>query len=96
MKTIKFKDYDCYLVQQKYRNSGRVALQLIDSYDGSPVAMATVNIHYIELAPGEVIVKDWSENEGMLEALVNAGIVEDTGRVVRTGFVDANICKLLV
>lgn len=41
-------------------------------------------------------IKDWSENEGVLDSLVKAGVVKPTGRVQATGFVEAHEAELLV
>lgn len=48
-----------------------------------------------KLEPGCVWLKGWSENEGAVEALVEAGIVEPTGRTWPTGFVRAQEARLL-
>ena len=92
---VKFKDWECGLEFSKYQN-GRIAILLVDTTDGSPVTTASVNLPDEPLNDGEVFIKDWSENQGVLAALVAAGIVEDTGRTVRTGFVQANIVRILV
>lgn len=73
--------------------NGRTAIQLIGE-DG-PFAVATVNIPEAILAPDEVLIKDYSENEGMLQTLVTAGIVQVTDRGHRSGWVNIPICKLL-
>ena len=91
--TIRFKSWTCNLVRRRYRN-GRTALQLVDAEDGEPVANATVNLPEVDLAEDEVLVKDCSENEGMLAALTAAGAVEPTGRVVVSGFVTVPVCRL--
>jgi len=101
-KEIKFKNWNCKLVKNKYRN-GRTALELVaaeddeenEIFEGEPIANCTVNIHDIELNADEVCIKNYSENERMLETLVNAGIVKPTGINVETGFVSIPICKLL-
>ena len=96
---FKFNIWDCEIVKHKYSN-GRTALQLVsavdvdDVYKGEPIATATVNIPEMDLKENEVIIKDYSENEGMLEALVAAGIVVPTGRFVDSGFVTCPICIL--
>ena len=100
---VKFNVWNCEVIKKQYQN-GRVALQLIaiaddmdnDVYKGEPIAMATVNLPEVELADGEVFIKDYSENEGMLEALENAGVVKFTGQYVKSGFVIIPICKLLI
>lgn len=91
---IKFKCWNCKLIWKVYGND-RIALKLVDVVDGSPVATATVNIPEEKLLSGETLIKDYSENEGMLDALVEAGIVEDTGRKVKSGYVDIPVCRLL-
>ena len=45
--------------------------------------------------PGNVWLKDWSENEGVPEALVKAGLVELTGIQWATGFCEAKEARLL-
>lgn len=93
MTTVRFKNWACRVQEGRYGN-GRTALQLVDAEDGAPVATATVNLVDQPLAEGEVFVKDYAENAGMLDALTKAGIVEPTGERVRSGFVDIPKCKL--
>lgn len=39
-------------------------------------------------------VKSWSENEGLLEALLDAGLVKLTGQIQKQGFITASECEL--
>lgn len=73
MNKVIFLGEACSVKLGKYPN-GRTAIELICE-DGSPMATATINIPEIVLEPNEVILKTYSENEGMLEALREAGIV---------------------
>ena len=91
---VKFKVWDTIVRREEYAN-GRTALVLVDALDGSPIATASVNLPDVELAEDEVCIKDYSENEGMLDALVREGIVSETVRHVPSGFVTIPICKLL-
>jgi hypothetical protein len=91
MTTVRFLDTDCTVMKHKYGN-GRVALSLIDAE--GPVATATVNLPDAELGMNEILVKDWSENRGMMAALIEAGIVKPTGKTIRSGFVDVPVCEL--
>ena len=95
MKTVQFKHWNCNMVFAKYSN-GRTAIKLMDPETGEPIAVATVNIPECPLTGNEIIIKDYSENEGMLSALVNAGVIEDTGKTFPSGFITANICKLII
>ena len=73
---------DCVVVKTQYANNGRVALVLVDANDGAPVTVATVNFPEASLASDEAVIKDYSENDGVLDVLVKAKVVEPTDRVV--------------
>lgn len=94
-RAIEFDGYTCVIEVLRYQN-GRPALQLVDAYGGAPVATATVNLPDEVLEPGEVAIKDYSENEGMLAVLVKAGIVGAPVRTVTSGWVTVPICPLLM
>lgn len=71
---------------EEYANKGRTAISFYE--DGMPFARLTVNLPDQHLNEGEVFVKDWSENQGLVEALVEAGYLIPTGREVYVdGFV---------
>ena len=73
MNKVKFNGAECDVVFDQYEN-GRTAIRLTEN--GSPFATATINDPEIWLEPGQVIIKDYSENEGMVKALQDAGIVQ--------------------
>lgn len=91
---IHFQNYDCSLHFDRYAG-GAVAIRLHSATVG-PIATATVNIPGTVLDKDEVVIKDYSENAGILQSLVEAGVVARTDRTVRAGFALANICKLLI
>lgn len=91
IKKIRFKGIICVVQELKYEN-GRTSLRLSDAFDYSPVATATVNIPDRESPPNNVFIKSWGVNTGMLKALVDAGIIIDTGATALTGTRRANIC----
>lgn len=95
MKEVNFKGWQCEVLLKEYYNKNK-AIVLIDKYDKQLIATATVNIPEIQLEPDEVIIKDYSENEGMLKVLVDAGIVQPTGKKVTSGYVEMEICKLAI
>lgn len=92
--TVKFKKWECELKFKAYSN-GRTAIELVDHIDGSPIAVATVNLPDEPLDESEVFIKDYSENEGMLVALINANIISYPISFVESGFVTIPKCKLL-
>ena len=71
---VQFKEWKCVLEVGQYGN-GRVALSLVDAYDYSPIAKATVNLPDYPLAPNQVHIKNYSENAGIAEALEQAQVV---------------------
>lgn len=91
MTRVRFREFDC-TVQKRHYGNGRVALSLVD--EEGPVATATVNLPGAKLDPNQVAIKNYAENEGMLDALVTAGVVKPTGETVRSGFVEVPICEL--
>lgn len=93
---VKIRNSVCRVDLQRYAEGGRVAITLIDTSDGAPYATASVNMPEILLADDEVLIKDYSENRGMLAALEASGVVVRTGKAVRTGFVQIPVAKLLL
>ncbi len=94
MTRVHFRHWVCVIRKCEYGN-GRVALKLVDAEDGSPIATATVNLPDVPLGKNQVLIKNYSENEGMLDALVAAGVVKPTGKTIRSGYVEVPICELL-
>lgn len=90
---VKFWNWDCLVKTGSYSN-GRTAIYLVDMEDGSPVATATINMPDVELEDGEVVIKDYSENSGMFDALFEGGVVESVTRVIVTGYTLSPVCKL--
>jgi hypothetical protein len=77
---------DVVIQLHKYEN-GRTAIQLIDATDGEPYAVASVNMPNVLLADNEVLIKDYSENLGILDFLIKNNIVTPTPNGVNSGFV---------
>lgn len=92
---VKFKQWNCIADFTRYANNGRLAIQLFDEFSGERIAVATTNIEG-ELPDGFVALKVWSENAGMLEAMMEAGIVGKPEGYVQCGFATAPVCRVLV
>jgi hypothetical protein len=73
MQKVLFNGVECDVVFGEYEN-GRTAIKLTEQ--GSPFATATINDTSVHLDDGLVMIKDYSENTGMVQALQNAGIVQ--------------------
>ena len=97
MKTYTFETkygrwHGVQIVKAIYQETPRLYLGLI-TQGGEPLADITVWLRE-SLDDGEIIVKDWSENEGMAKWLEKNGIANRTGREVQTGYVQAPIMRL--
>jgi len=92
--TVTFLNTPCHLQFGRYTN-GRLAISLYN-VDGEPFTTATINVPAMPLAQNQVLIKDYDENEGLLAALESAGIVRTTGVRCRLGFVQADVCHLLI
>lgn len=78
----------------KYKN-GQTSMQLLDAEDGTPVATASIAMPELSLDENEIVVKDYSENEGMLDFLLENSIVEMCSEYVETGYHISSVVKLL-
>lgn len=95
MKIIKFNGEDCIVKKSKYINNDNLALVLMEigEYaDPSPIAYITVNTDD-KLDSDLSYVKDYSENEGMLEACQKAGLVKEILGVKQLGWVTAPLVR---
>jgi hypothetical protein len=106
MNVIEFKEWKCHCQFAKYGN-GRTAIQLMNAdpiddgeYISPPgteqIATATVNIPEVDLKDNEVIIKDYSENEGMLKSLILGNVVHMPHKYVKTGHVECPVCILKI
>tara|TARA_R100000008_G_C3515891_1_gene131299 strand:+ start:183 stop:524 length:342 start_codon:yes stop_codon:yes gene_type:complete len=107
MNRVKFCSWDCEVIPAKYRN-GIIALKLetMDPHGYPvPVAVATVNLEDYEdeilsaidaTGNNYTFIKDYSENEGMLDALVKAGIVSEPLGFYHTGYVTCPLVEVLI
>ena len=94
MKTVQFRGKKLTVEMAQYRN-GCTAIMLFDDEDEEPYAVASVALP-VRHPDGCVWVKDYSENTGMKDALVLAGIIApDAVATVHSGFVDISAHKLL-
>lgn len=72
----------------------RIAIELTEAETGELMCIATVNIPDVHIEVGQVIIKDYSENEGIFKTLCKAGIIEPTGKSISTGMVTCPIGRL--
>lgn len=80
----------------RYPSGGALAIQLV-SEEGPPESLVfSTNLVQsgAQLAANEFNVKSWSENEPFVAPLLATGLFEDTGRRVRSGFVESPIWRV--
>jgi len=79
-----------------YQENGALALVMLDAQDKQIVTVISINIPEVSLGEGEIVVKNYSENEGMALWLANNNIAAFTGSSVQLPHgVSCPIMKLL-
>lgn len=77
-----------------YENNGNTVLTAHDADTLDPITTLTVNV--MDLPNYLVTIKNWAENEGVLEWLVENNVIElDENYDVKTGFVTAQGARLV-
>ena len=90
--TLSGQTYTDVTVRHENYGDGCAALSVYDDHG----LVVTASVHLGEHpAPGHIWVKDWSENEGILDSLVAAGVIETTGRIAQSGFVTAHEARVV-
>ncbi len=86
MPKVKFLNYECTVVFDRYHN-GRIALRLAAG-PYNHIAVASVNLPKEPCPEGEIWIKDYSENTSMVDALTKAGVIDPMPTAItRSGFV---------
>lgn len=91
---IQYKEWESEVVFAPYMDNGNTAIQLSDPETGEHISTSTVNLGAI-FPQNVVLIKDWSENEGMIDALHQAGVIKpEVISKTPTGFVNAYAYEL--
>lgn len=95
MQHYSYHCYDIY-IEKKVLGDGQIKLQLIDAEDGLAVCTPTVILPVGTIDKGNVAIKDYSENEGILSWLFVNDIVGPVIEFIKQGYVTIYVCKLLI
>lgn len=76
-----------------YPDTYAIALSLITYENGYPEPYATPSRNFPELKPREIAIADYSENDGMVKAFQNAGLIGESISVIASGFVEIEVFK---
>lgn len=89
--------YKCEVMFDSYAYNANTALILIgveSDYKGEVIAVATANGSMV-LPPNIVGIKDWSENEGIVESLIDANVIKpEMSDYEPSGFVEIKYYEL--
>lgn len=95
--TIIFKGIKCYVLLDRYIVDSSPALVLVDTTTNEQLTRITANLSDTAVIPHtHVAVKNYNENEGILDVLIEAGIISKPVEWVQSGFVLFPICKLYI
>lgn len=91
---VKFKKWDCIIEWSIYSQNDNIAIQLIDENTKELISVATTNTGR-KNEEFKVQIKDYSENEGMWQSLVDAGVIKDNiVSTIPTGYVEVKVAEL--
>lgn len=91
---LKYYNGTVIIKLSRYAN-GNLALSLFDARNFCPVLKATSNLGAdIVESDGELVIKNYSENEGVLKFLQINGIVGEVLRTAKSGFSEYPIVKI--
>lgn len=76
-------------------NNKRPSIQLIDVIDNIPFMTASLNVPLLDVEGDLVLIKDYSENTGVFDWLIEKNIVVPTGYYYELAFDRVPICNLL-
>jgi hypothetical protein len=79
---------------EKYQDNDRTAMVLYTSR-GEEWDVVSVNVPDYPLGEKEIVIKSYSDS-ALLPALEAGGIVKRTGLIIQQGFVEMDICELLI
>jgi len=93
--TIKFRNEELHLQFGRYKDTNMIALQLYDS-NGFPYMTASFNpVEVPDIDTTRLIaIKDWSENEGIEQALLDNHVLEELVGTIPTGYVNGKLYKV--
>lgn len=94
---VNFAGHTWEALTNKYPVGGDNFIVLVDtdrSENGWGELVASTNLD-ANLPKNMVAIKDYSENEGMLSALTEAGIVSEPVGYIASGFVEFPVCVII-
>jgi len=102
-KKVTIMGIPCMVKVGKYSANGQASISLVVAEDvdregvfaGQPMMTASVCCPELPFLAGQTLIKNYSENEGLLDALIGAGVVEDLYQPIRVGHGHASLVRIL-
>lgn len=90
-----FDEPNCHFYTNRYKTTGNLYVAIMDA-EGSPYITVSVNPpNDFKLTDDFICVKDYSENEGMVDWLKEQGLIEGEPKLkIASGFVLLPVYKL--
>jgi len=77
----RYSDCEAVVFLNKYVSKNRICLRLISPTQKETLHIATVNLPDVDLEPDEIAIKNYSENEGIYECLVEQEVIKKAHRL---------------
>lgn len=94
--TYMYEGEEVNLSFSRYQWDGSLALLLTDPETGELIAVASVMAEDEVVDEGYVVIKSYSENEGMYEWLLKNNIIKKAERWIQLGFALCPVCEINV
>lgn len=89
----KYETYkDCYFRTNKYESNNNLCISIYSETEGC-ICKVTVNTCEV-LSDDEIAIKDYSENEGMYDWLLENGFVESASYTIGSAYVYIPVCRI--
>ena len=82
----------CYFKKGEYLQGGKMSLLLVDEIEG-PVTDITINVPEINIPEGCDAIKNYSENEGMLDWLKENNLIKEVVTIIPYNFITIPIVE---
>jgi len=93
VKEITYQGYKVHVTMGAYAN-GRPAILLQDYKTFDQLAVGSVNLPDFNIDNDSVAIKNYSENIGMLDFLIDYGVIEEPFMYIEQGWAKFPVCKL--
>lgn len=95
MKTIIFKDKKYNLEYFNY-SSGRQGILAVDKNNDLNKFAITLNVPDVNVNLNEIIIKNHDFNNGILDLLIEVGVVDKQVKPIKLGFNKVYLSKLII